>query len=530
MADDRAQYDAQWSEIAERIQPTLDGFIARSQPGYKKTSKIFDATPALALNRAAAAMESMITPRTGKWHRMTIKDKELLKNASIKRYLDDLNDALFYQRYHASANFASQAHEKYRSQMAFGPGVMFVGEVPGRHLIYRTVPLYECYFSENEYGVIDTLFRKFEYTARQMAGEFGYDVLPDEVKTALDSGNNPEKRFEIIHAVVPSTDKVLGGGNKAFNSYYVSVQGHKVLRDNAGYQSFPYMVGRLCTDAGDVYGHGAAMIVLPDIKQLNSQERDLTRQSNMIADPMILLNDDSLLQTFHIQPGRAVKGMVTPDGKPLAMPLDTRARIDIGMERSEQKRKIINDAFYITLFQILAETPQATATEILIRQQEKGALLAPTMGREQEVLSLQIQREIELLSNNNALPVMPPELIEAGGIVEIEYTSPLAKAQKAEEGVAIMRTVENAGVFAQFDPSVARRINFIRALDRMNDINGAPADILNSDEEMGALQEQDAQQQQMAQLLQAAPVAANTAKTLMETQQMASQPTPAMRS
>ena len=38
---------------------------------------------------------------------------------------------------------------------------------------------------------------------------------------------------------------------------------------------------------------------------------------------------------------------------------------------------VINDAFLVTLFQILTETPEMTATEVIERTREKGALLSP---------------------------------------------------------------------------------------------------------------------------------------------------------
>ncbi|STU67291.1 Bacteriophage head to tail connecting protein [Klebsiella pneumoniae subsp. ozaenae] len=51
------------------------------------------------------------------------------------------------------------------------------------------------------------------------------------------------------------------------------------------------------------------------------------------------------------------------------------------MTLAEQKRQTINDGFFITLFQILVDNPQMTATEAMLRAQEKGQLLAPTAGR-----------------------------------------------------------------------------------------------------------------------------------------------------
>ena len=111
--------------------------------------------------------------------------------------------------------------------------------------------------------------------------------------------------------------------------------------------------------------------------------------------------------------------------------------------------EVINDAFLVTLFQILVDAPQMTATEAMLRAQEKGALLAPTMGRQQsEFLGPLIEREIDILSRAGALPPMPDALVKAGGMVEVEYQSPLNRAQRSEEGVAILRTLESLAPLA----------------------------------------------------------------------------------
>ena len=47
------------------------------------------------------------------------------------------------------------------------------------------------------------------------------------------------------------------------------------------------------------------------------------------------------------------------------------------------QRAAVNDALYIRLFQILVQNPQMTATEVVERTNEKGILLAPTVGRQQ---------------------------------------------------------------------------------------------------------------------------------------------------
>ncbi len=75
MADMRAIWDQHWREIAERILPRANFFRVVRNPGDKRTEKVFDATATLALERFAAAMESMLTPRTQRWHKLRVTDE-----------------------------------------------------------------------------------------------------------------------------------------------------------------------------------------------------------------------------------------------------------------------------------------------------------------------------------------------------------------------------------------------------------------------------------------------------------------------
>ena len=59
----RYNWDSHWSEVAELVWPAADEFLTSRTPGEKRSATIFDATAALALEKFAAAMESMLTPR-----------------------------------------------------------------------------------------------------------------------------------------------------------------------------------------------------------------------------------------------------------------------------------------------------------------------------------------------------------------------------------------------------------------------------------------------------------------------------------
>jgi hypothetical protein len=307
----------------------------------------------------------------------------------------------------------------------------------------------------------------------------------------------------------------------------VALEGQKIVAEG-GYTTFPYAVSRYVTSPKEIYGRSPAMLVLPDIKMINEMSKTVLRAAHKAVDPPLLLQEDGVLQAFNARPSALNYGGINERGEQMVRPLETGGRVDIGLDMMEQRRKVINDAFLITLFQILVDAPNMTATEAMLRAQEKGALLAPTMGRQQsEMLGPMIEREIDILARAGLLPAMPDELREAGGEVDIEYISPLNRAQRAEEGVAILRTLESVAGLAQFDPEVLMVFDPKKIARELADINGVPAKVLRSDDEIMSIKDQQAQQAELAQLLQAAPIVANSAKTLTETAALAgNQPSP----
>jgi hypothetical protein len=270
------------------------------------------------------------------------------------------------------------------------------------------------------------------------------------------------------------------------------------------------------------------MEALADIKSLQEMEKTLLRVSHRMVDPPLILTEEGALNAFSVRPNALNYGYLREDGTPLVQPLQTPGNIPIGIEMTDQKRKAVNDSFLITLFQILVENPRVmTATEVLQRAQEKGALLGPTMGRQQsEFLGPIIERELDLLQANGAIPEPPPQLMDyvmSGGEILPKYTGPLARLMKSEEAAGLLRTVEAMLPVAQAsgDMSVLRRINADEAVKIIAEANGVPAKAMRTDEEL-AIMDMAAQQQAQAQaLLAAAPIAGQAAERFAKAEQIA---------
>ncbi|HYE45730.1 MAG TPA: portal protein [Caulobacter sp.] len=511
MEAERALLDGHCQEVAERVLTRHGDFAGGRRPdGAKLDGKVFDSTAPLALDKFAAAIESMLTPRTSRWHELSLGREA---PEAVRTWLAAVNETLFRARYAPDANFASQAHETYVGLGAFGNGALFVDEEVGGGLRYRAVPFAETWFAENFQGVVDTVHRKFELTARQWVQRFG-DETPGSIARAAES--EPHRRFELIHCVQPRADADWSRRDwrgMAFASWYVAFEGRKLLQER-GYRTMRYAVARYVTAPREVYGRGPAMTVLADIKTVNEQQKTLLRTGQLVAEPPLLLSDEGGLTAFKLQPRALNRGALGFDGRELVRPLQVGANMPITLEMISQTREAINQAFLVTLFQILVETPQMTATEAMLRAQEKGALLAPVMGRLQsELLGPLIQAELDILAGAGALPPMPEELEGLEDVVaDIDYTSPLARAQKSDEGVAILRLLEDAAAVGQFDPTAAKMIRGPEALRRLAEIRGAPPGLLRSEEEMAALAEQDAAAAQLQAVLAAAGQAAGVAK------------------
>jgi len=512
----RGNFDNHWQEVKDRIYPSTSGFTTkRESQGIKKTQELYDSSGATALNRFAAIMDSYLTPRNSTWHRVLSDDDAVNKNRDARIYYEDVTRILFKHRYAPVANFAAQNLMYNKSIGAFGNSSMYIdaaGTTPG--LRYKTCHLGETYFIENHQGIIDQLLRHFSMRADQVLGKWG-DKAPKFIQEQ--AAVDPGREFWFIHWVGPNEGIDPGRDDfrgMPWSSLYVSVTGKEGIEEG-GYNTFPYTPSRYEQSPGEVYGRGPAMEVLPSLKTLNEQKKTYLKQGHRAVDPVLLVHDDGVLDNFSLKPGYMNAGGVNKDGRPLVHTLPS-GNIAAGKEMMDEERDIIKDNFLVTLFQILVDSPAMTATEVLERTREKGILLAPTFGRqESERLGPQIEREIDILSQQGLLPPMPGIVAESGAQFKVEYDSPLSRAQRAEEAAGLMRTIESAlsVTHATGNAQPLDHFNWDTIIPELSDINAVPIRWRNSMDQIQGIREGRAQAEQQQQMIQAAPSVAALQKS-----------------
>ncbi len=483
----RSEWEGLWRRCSDYVLPR-GGELKGGQ-------RLFDSTAPLAAERFAAAMESVLTPRSQKWHSLMTGFKELDQNPEVGRYLNSARDMLFTARYAPEANFSNRMNEAYLSLGVFGMAVIYVDDDPGLGLRYHCLPAHEIYVAENATGRIDTVFRLYTLTARQAAAEFG--ELPDEIMRDARDPARMENKHEFLHAVFPRAD--LGPSPKfrppepreardmPIASVHLARAARAVVRES-GYRVMPYAVSRFTVAPGEVYGRSPAMSVMPDIAQINAMARTVIRAAEKAVNPPLLAPEADILSSFSLKSGSINYGGVSQDGKQLVIPMNIGGSLPIGIELMEQSRRVINEAFFINLFQILVETPQKTATEVVERAQEKAQLLAPVMGRQQsELLRVIIDRELDILEASGAFSHLPlPEALRSAGGAPVlpRYETPMARAIDNQDGAAILNAFQAMAALAQFDPGILKLINYEEAGRCLWRSFSAPSDIIRGQEEM----------------------------------------------
>jgi hypothetical protein len=161
-----------------------------------------------------------------------------------------------------------------------------------------------------------------------------------------------------------------------------------------------------------------------------------------------------------------------------------------------QRRQAIRSAFFVDQL-LIGGGPNMTATEVIGRQEERMRVIGPVLGRlMNEMLRPLIDRVFALMLREQML-AQPPELLQ-GRNVEIEYVSPLARAQKSNSLNNTMRALEILMPLSQSLP-VGDHIDPDGLVRHVTDALGVPKTTLRSQREINQAREARAQQEAMMQ-------------------------------
>lgn len=492
----RANYESQWKDINKYIIPERGkNFGGKHSEGQDFSPQIFDSTAVKACEDLASGLQSMLTSPSARWFNLSPGDAEILqKSTTARSWIQYVENLMYFIFQSPSMKFYSNAHQCYLDLSGFGTAVMLIeADVKKKKIKYKALQLDECFIDENSDGEVDTVFRKFDYTARQILEEFG-DKLNEKLKMELNEAadKTPLRTYEILHAVYPRitrNEESLLPINMKYASVYISVV-HKEVLSESGYKDFPYVVPRWYTRSGEVYGVSPGMICIADVRMLNQMSRTTIKGARRKVEPAYQLPDDGFLAPIDLRADAL--NYHRPGMQDELKPIAIQGDIGLGLEMEEQRRNAIRSAFYADLM-FDNKTARMATTEVLQREEARMRVMAPQLGRlHVEFMSPVITRTFLILDRFGLIPPVPPEL--ASTYLKPDYVSPVARAQKVLQASNVQRMFEQMAGFAQISPEVFDNISPDGLSNWLVDLYDAPASILRSEEEVQAIKEQRQQQ------------------------------------
>lgn len=435
----KEQYEPVFQDIIDNVithQPDAqdNSTTTNTLQGQNRSETMFDGTPRSALNIFANGIYGLMVSPSLRWFKLKIEDEALNEQHDVKIWLQDTEERLYgaFRR----SNFYSEMKSYLKDGGSIGTANMFSQEdIASGRTFYSTLPIREFKIAEDQFKVVDRCHRDFRLTARQLEGKFGKENLTIHMKSALDSNTTKQRlqKFKIKHAVFPREDiddTKINKLNKPWASVWLSMDDRndnnsQILRED-GFDEFPYSIWRFDKETDEIYGRSPAWHVLSEIKGAHYLEKNLMKTTELSVNPPMNVHVN-MKKNFKRIPG-GINYFADANEKADAM--DLGINWPIGIEHQDRKRKIINEAWFVDFFLLIASRDQTmTATEVIELQGEKISILAPIVSSlSSESLDPIVGRQLNIeLKAGRLLPV--PEVLR-GQRIEFEYIGPLAQAQE----------------------------------------------------------------------------------------------------
>ena len=437
---------ATWRALADEAyafsQPNLNPYPQNSVEGIKKNSQCYDITGNISTRRLVSKLNGNLTPMGQPWFALeageAIQDDEERKQ--LDKWLQVFTDIILSTM--AESNFYVCMNELYQDLVII-IGAMMIEPCNDPHTIMKckSVKCDTIYPEGNVFDEIKTVWRDFNQI-------YGKDIktlwpkaeLTYDMQQRLD--DDPMVRFDLAEGVVYDEEKhdyrtiVMQQNCTEPDSYLLDVRS----------KSSPWIVGRWSKTSSEIGGRGPVIEALPTIRSLNSLVSDIMRNVALSTSPPWMAASDGVFnaELFTIQPNKVIPISRQSMGEVPLQRLDVASDINMGNLEVNYMATQIKECLYDTPMRPI-DSPQQTATEVLVRQQETQEEMGPAFSRMgAELFAPIINRVIFLCQQAGRLP---NDLVIDNKTITISYKSPLLKSsdlqklQGLQNYIAVMQPI-----------------------------------------------------------------------------------------
>ena len=523
---ERAQFNSIWQEVADYVLPYRGGFYEMADTGEcialrDKNPEIYDDTGTNALVKSASALYSYTANPATRWFYFTLAPADsnglkniskkkaspkasrlallnILKNGEVKRWLEETTDIVSS---YINRNTSSTFHCTCQEWLAFAEsGCIVLEDYSSKVLTFHPISVKDMFILNAADGSVGEVYRVCRMTNEQAYATFGEQVgriVKNEIV------NSSLKKRVYIHAIIPRAvrdPKKKDVFNMPIASYWIDYQSKELVLES-GYEEMPCGVGRLNVPPGYTHGFSPAMNIRHTMASLNKLCKQRLTAGDMALTPPLNVPLDTYTNPIALKP--AALNYYDPDAGSLASPINATGSFQIALDSITDAREQVRQGMMIDLIE---QTDKDNTYQAMQEQLLQLKLMSPWQGNlERDYFSPIVRRVFNILYRRGGiLPDVPAILVEAikAGTVSmnIEYCSPLAKAQKHFSVTAIEQVVAMAGGLAQF--GAIDIVNVEEIVRLYTELIGAPTKVLKTEEQLAEERQAQAQmkmqQQQMA--------------------------------
>ena len=519
------QVDKSWHKNVRHVMPDLI-------PASELQSLPDDELPDRRCGRAcsdvlklASVHSYYVTPRGENWlafrasREATADEKAWLKRAS-QMFMDELLVSNFY-----TAKAAADI-----DRVATGTGVM-MAEIGKRNILFTHIPAGTYAVAENDDHEIDTLVRRFKFTAHQIVQRWGMEKLSSEQKSAFeDAARRYREEFEIWHLTtprdVPRGDSLNKNGTPRHKmpwaDVYINPQNKHIL-DEGGQYEFPYMVTRFLKYGNSVYGRSPLVGVQDTIANMLNMRESMNVQSKAAAFPRVLAKA-SMIDELDLRAGGITVLRPEDVGSQLPREWAASGQYAIGKDLIDMDAAEIDDALFVSMLEVVSSVDrQMTATEVMSRERERIMTFGQSFMHYLDDLRPLLERVFCLLMRMGRMPGStgpgsipegaPDWLFEAvdgeeGKFTVIapgfSYLGRMSKSLDSDKRQGLQSSLEFALQMASQTGDM-RWLDYFKPYETMQfvtDEGNVPADVLRTPKEAKAEQDKRDQAARKAQEMQ----------------------------
>jgi hypothetical protein len=511
LESNRSALEYTWDLIRTYVVPFRGSFYQdvsnENSVDWRQNRQVFDATAIQANNTLAASLHGAITNPSHQWFDLRFRSDELQDDKDASQWLRDCSRITFETI--RDSNFNLEGNEAYLDLTSMGTAFLSkeIEETNGdfEDFIFKAIPISEAYFDEDSRGRVYRFFRKMKWTPTQIYQKFG-EKTPADIKKMHEEGTSKDK-ITVVFAVYrrdngASSYRTAAPQNRPVGAKYFLFETGEQLGEETGYYTMPVFAMRWRSTTDSMWGNSPAMHALPDILTLNELVELILNSLEKVVDPAIKVTERALLTDLDL--GAAGVNVLRNISDMEAF--ESRARFEVAELNRDQLQRSIRNIFYVDQLE-LKESPAMTATEVQVRYELMQRLLGPTLGRlESDFLDPLVSSTFADLYRYRKLPQAPDSILEGGDpSFVIEYTSPMARAQRLDDAASLQRFLGSIAQLGEINPEAMMKVDWDKAVELLAQYHGAEPQVLKSDaavkRERRKMQQQ-AERQQDAQAME----------------------------